>query len=555
MMTGITGRLLTLALIGSVAVSPLLAQQSIDTPNLQLAPNVVQLDGVPMGSLVTMLLRDIVRTPYVISPDVLSDRRPISVRLIMPRAQLRPKVLEFLGASGLFTRSDPAGTVYVSRRSGGMGGGGGYVGGGREVQNPGGGGGRGVASMMEPRQLAPIARERFVRNSDYVPMGSPLERSPSYDAAPQATRSADATGSQQLGSTAQPLDVEQELLAYIPAHRDPAYLASILLVVLPNVTLGARDAQQGDGVAADVLEQEGPDVLVMAGSSADLARARSLIAVLDRARPMVSVKAVVMQVSSVNARGSALSVLASIAGVDVGAGGPASTPAGSQFLRLGSGALQAVLAVVNEDSRVKVVATPNLAALSGGVATINAGAQVPTVGAVTAVEGSAPVQSIVYRDSGITLTVRPVVRGELIQLEVREERSTFIRTTTGVEDSPTLQKSSASATVIVKNGESVLLAGLNEESQDRTKEGLFGGLLGVRTRSDTKSELMVLLTAEIVPTAATPSGTFIDIGGEAGEPSVTLPAPIADEWQAGREPAPLLPDAPEARPLRSTVPA
>jgi type II secretory pathway component GspD/PulD (secretin) len=170
---------------------------------------------------------------------------------------------------------------------------------------------------------------------------------------------------------------------------------------------------------------------------------------------------------------------------------------------------------VREDTRFKIVATPNLSALSGAVATLNSGAQVPTVSSVSIAEGGTPVQSIEYRDSGIILTVRPVVRGELIELEVKEERSSFVRTTTGVSDTPTLQKSAATASVVLKSGESVVLAGLTEESDERRSEGLLGGLLGSKSRNGLQSELLVILTAELVAPADVPGGVWIELGGVA----------------------------------------
>jgi len=310
-----------------------------------------------------------------------------------------------------------------------------------------------------------------------------------------------------------------ELVAYIPAHRDAAYLTQVLKAVLPGLRFGSAGEVHAAPQQGDIQTAITPDVLVIGGTSADLDRARQLVPVLDRPRPMVSVKAVVMQVTDIKARGSALGVLASIAGGRISAGSFGAEAPGAQFLRLGRGALTAVLSAVREDSRVRIVATPNLAALSGAVATINAGSQVPTVGAVVVAEGGAPVQSVVYRDSGITLTVRPVVRGQLVEMDVSEERSTFVRTTTGLEDTPTLQKSAARASVTLKSGESVVLAGLTEESDGTRREGLLGGLLGVRGRDKSSTELVIILTADVVPSPATPPGHFVDLDPKEEKPA------------------------------------
>jgi len=497
--------------------SPVLAQQRVEVPTLpQLAPVVVQLDGVPTGALVTMLLRDIVRVPYVIAPDVLADRRPMSVRLIIPRGRQLADVVSFLRNNGFGVRNE-GGTLYVAK--------GGGVAPGTFVRDPGrrlqpAPPGRGQPG---PRNEAP--RTEYVAPN--VPFGNPLDPTlgrivRSEPAAPRDHRQdvhAEPQASVQ-GSSPATADADTSILGYVPAHRDPAYLATVIGTVLPNVKLGARTEVAGDADRVAISAREGPDVLVIAGSYRDLAKSRQLITLLDRPRPMVAVKAVVLQVSNVKTRGSALSILASFAGGNGGSLG-ADAP-GSQFLRIAVGGVRAIFSAVREDSRFKIVASPNLAALSGAVATINSGSQVPTIGSVTTVDGGAPVQSVVYRDSGITLTVRPVVRGDTVELDVREERSTFVPTTTGVENSPTLQKSSASASVLLKSGESVVLAGLTEKSDERRREGLLGGLLGVRSNGQNESELLVVLTAEIVPSPATAPGTFIDIDGSgAAHPDVS----------------------------------
>jgi hypothetical protein len=439
-----------------------------------------------------MLLRDIMRVPYVIAPDVLADRRPISVRLIMPRNQVPERVVQFLRKNAL-TVELLGGTVYVGRRG---------------------------ANYSAPRSFG----EGVYDGRSSIPSGSPVAIAgyPSArDYQPQNGRAdlRDKTGvsdpaKETLGSPEQFQRVtptDNDFLLYAPAHRDPAYLATVVLALLPQLRAGARDEVKAEAQEQQINAPSSPDLLALSGDAATLARARRLIVALDRPRPMVAVKAVVMSVASVQARGSALSVLANLAGGKLKGGSFGAEPPGSQFLRIGSGALAAMLSVIREDSRFKVVATPNLAALSGAVATINAGSQVPTVGAVTIAEGGVPVRSVVYRDSGITLTVRPIARGELIELDVKQERSTFVRTTTGVEDSPTLQKTSASASVTLKSGESVVLAGLNEQSDENRREGLLGGLLGVRARDKSTSELLVVLQAELVPTPSVAPGRFLDV--------------------------------------------
>lgn len=454
-------------------------------------PLTIQLDGIPTGALVTMLLRDVMGVPYVISPDVLADRRPVSVRLVIPREQVPERVVGYLRRSG-YTVTLDGGTVYVGRR--------------------------GSFAAPNASRLAGAMLEQPAS----VPFGSPVAAGvvghPDVAAAVPVVApppsSVPVSGAVDYPRSAVIASVDHSprgILAFAPAQREPAYLASVIAAILPDLKFGARSEVSPDTDHQLVRSRDGPDLLVMTGSPEDLDKARSLCLALDRPRPLVAVKAVVMQVSDVRARGSALGVLASLGGgkFSVGSFSPDAGP--GQFVRIASGAVQAVLSAVREDTRFKVVAAPNLTALSGEVATINSGAQVPTVGAAVAGDNGPPVQSIVYRDSGITLTVRPIVRGDLIELEVQQERSTFVRTATGVTDTPTLQKVSADAQVVLRSGESLALAGLTETSDTTTRKGIFGGLLGVRQRDQNNSELVVLITAALVPSPVAAAGKFTTI--------------------------------------------
>jgi hypothetical protein len=509
-------RLLAVSSLFLVAAAPpMVVERGIGAPR---GPIVIQMDAVPTGALVTMLMKDVAKVPYVIAPEILQDRSPTSVNLRIPRNDVPNAIALYLRTIGINLKV-AGGTVYVSRS------------------------GRSGGRVSYPSNLFGDA------DPDRVPMGSPVEMGrpdfpraterPSYvvrdpvDGVPRPDVAAPRSGRDRDGGGGSA--PAESLVGYLPAHRDPSYLSSVIAPLLPGITFGARQSVQADTDKGNVSPSNDlNDVLVMAGAAEDIGRAKRLVQLLDRPRPMVAVKAVVMQVNDTRNRGSALSILAKIGGstsVSVGSFAGGAVPSASQFVRVVSGSVTALLSAAREDSRVRVVATPNVVALSGASAVINSGSQVPTLSSVAVADGGVPVQSVSYRDSGITLSIRPVVRGDLVELDVTQERSSFIRTTTGVEDSPTLNKASANASVVLRSGESLVLAGLTEDSTGNTREGLLGGLLGVRTREKSESELLVVLQAEIVPAPVAPAGQFIDLdkGKDVDDVSATDPLAPIDE--------------------------
>jgi hypothetical protein len=422
----------------------------------------VQLDTMPLGSLVTLLMRDVMRVPYVISSDVLKDTRPVSVNLSMPRAQLPQRVVGFLRSMGL-TVMLRDGTVYVMK----------------------GGGQQPSAYAPEPAPGEP---------SPNLPNGSPLQ--PVQTSGPDVSSNNVARSPQQSESPAPVYQEPLEPLVFVviePAHRSVLELAEVLEGVLPDLTIAARAGPERSGTEiVDVLE---PGSIVASGPRDVVDRAVELVRLLDKPRPTVEIRAVVFEVRTNEARSSALSMLAQIGDLDIGVN--AGDAPGESFLRIATGGLQAVLSATRGDGRFRIVAEPSLAALSGTVARINSGSQVPTVGSVSYGEDGIPIQSIVYRDSGISLTVRPVVRGGEIELAVEQERSSFERTTTGVADSPTLNRAVASARVSIRPGETIAIAGLDERSEGSSRTGFLGGLLGTRERSQGQGQLLLLLQADL----------------------------------------------------------
>ncbi|MFT4054255.1 MAG: hypothetical protein QM681_07090, partial [Novosphingobium sp.] len=67
----------------------------------------------------------------------------------------------------------------------------------------------------------------------------------------------------------------------------------------------------------------------------------------------------------------------------------------------------------------------------------------------------------------------------------------------GVNDTPTLNKSSASSTVAIAPGETIAIAGLDERSDNSTRDGFLGGLLGSRQRDIGSSQLLLLVQADL----------------------------------------------------------
>jgi general secretion pathway protein D len=417
----------------------------------------LQLDSMPIAELVTVLYRDVLRVPYVVAPEVSSDRRTVSIRLDAPAARVRPQVIAYLAAMGLQVTS-VAGLDRIAPR--------------------------GALPQGFPAAGGLPALSSYPASYG-IPSGSPLD--PNLAAQPL--------------KPVEPVEVG----VYRPLYRDPAYLSDVLRSVFPELRFGSRQESQKE----DSRVAAGPvsDTLVYAGSAREVAAAAKLIAQIDTATAQLSIKATVYEVSTGHANQSALSVALNLIGGKVLGGLLSGAPALDTFARLRTKNVDAVVSALSTDNRFKVVTSPSVRTRSGAEAVLTSGSQVPVLGAVSYQgDNSTPVQSVEYRDSGVILKVRPTVRRSTIDIDVSQELSNFVRTDTGVNTSPTLIKRALSNQLSLSSGDVVVLGGLTEDRDTAARSGIFKGFLGSRSKETTRTEiLLVLQVVELGGVEATPA--------------------------------------------------
>ena len=193
---------------------------------------------------------------------------------------------------------------------------------------------------------------------------------------------------------------------------------------------------------------------------------------------------------------------------------PADTPAGvagffNWVLVAEGGDIRVALRALQDVTEVNVLSSPNLMVLDNYSARIQIGDQVPILTQQSqAVTGSdAPIVSTVeYRDTGTILNLRPRVNASgLVQIELQQEVSTVALTTTSSIDSPTINQRSVQLTIAVHDNESIVLGGLVEQQQTRSRSGLpwlaqlplIGFLFGTQNDTDSRRELLVILTPTV----------------------------------------------------------
>jgi pilus assembly protein CpaC len=173
------------------------------------------------------------------------------------------------------------------------------------------------------------------------------------------------------------------------------------------------------------------------------------------------------------------------------------------------GGIGAVLQALSTQGLAKILAEPNLLVKSGQEGNFLAGSRIPY--SVLVSSGGASTSSIVFETVGVKLRFKPeVMESGLISLKIDPAEVSSIAGTLAVNGYPIIDTRDVRTTVELRNGESLVLAGLLQEEQIRTmsKIPLLGdipilGALFRSTQNDLKEkELVFFITPKIVqPTA------------------------------------------------------
>ena len=176
--------------------------------------------------------------------------------------------------------------------------------------------------------------------------------------------------------------------------------------------------------------------------------------------------------------------------------------------------LAALINAARTDDEFNIIATPQLMTLDNEEATVVVAENIPfstRVDQGTATNDRA-IQSFEYRDVGVTLKVTPQINEKrFVKLKIFEEVSRVVQESvrTGVDQvvlAPTTRKRTAETNVQVKDGQTVVIAGLVGEDMDSSVSKvpclgdipLLGWLFRSESTTSRRTNLLVFLTPYIV---------------------------------------------------------
>lgn len=281
---------------------------------------------------------------------------------------------------------------------------------------------------------------------------------------------------------------------------------------------------------AQIIPDLGSNSILVFANKRDMAMIKKIIEKLDSVQPQVLIEAIILEVTlndSFNA-GVSYSKSGLTAGDSTGAaivnnGTPWADPsglnnltdiagaAGNGFSYLGSigNSFDVALNMASSDSKVNILSRPRIQTAHAKEASFFVGQTRPIVtGTFNNLSGNS--SQYQQTEIGIELTVYPLINPEgLVVMEILQDVETLgeeVRIDNN--DVPTTVLSSASATVAVRDRETIILGGFIQSTRNKSSSGvpwlrnipILGNLFGSQSKDNTRRELIILIRPTVLET-------------------------------------------------------
>jgi general secretion pathway protein D len=309
----------------------------------------------------------------------------------------------------------------------------------------------------------------------------------------------------------------------------------------------ANRAQAGGGQplgGADISFDPETRNLVVVTDEKTLLEIKKVIAGLDRPSPQVLIKVIFLEatyrkdsdigftggynhdtklqgVSGVVGQGFGNTPIATLAGIAAQA-----APGAGIYSILGND-FQATLRAIATAGKTEVLSRPSILARNNQAATISLGQQVPLITNTRFDNFGNQINTVSYQSVGVNLTVTPFISSDgNVEMTVTPEissladRSQWVAISGGTNavSAPVINSRVATTTVVVPDGQTVVIGGLMENTQTDSESKvpglgdipLLGGLFKRKVKENVKRELMIFLTPTIVKAPAQLAGVTQD---------------------------------------------
>ena len=181
----------------------------------------------------------------------------------------------------------------------------------------------------------------------------------------------------------------------------------------------------------------------------------------------------------------------------------------------GAARVEATLEAIALNNEVRLLARPSLLVSNNQEGEIQIGAEVPIEAGQSISTGGLATTNIQYRPTGIELFITPQINEDgVVTLTIRQVLSSVDSAAAGVNNNPVFNNQEISTTVVVNNGENIVLGGLIQSDNENLNRGVpllnrvpvLGNLFSYQRISSERRELFIVLRPEIVSLSSESGG-------------------------------------------------
>ena len=240
------------------------------------------------------------------------------------------------------------------------------------------------------------------------------------------------------------------------------------------------------------------NTLILRGKEGEIEEAKKLLTEIDKLAPQILIESKVIEVSQSDSKKLGISfgngAFRFITGKD------------SKNTALADD-ISSVLNTLLTEGKANVIANPRIATLDNQEALINIGNRIPYAVPVNG-SGGITQWTVEYIDAGVKLKITPQLgqEGNITTFIQPEVSSISEWRTTAAGDFPVISTRNASATVRIKDGETIVIGGLLSEieRENLTRVPILGYLPGLgllfqnRSTEKEKTEIVFLITPHVI---------------------------------------------------------
>lgn len=315
-------------------------------------------------------------------------------------------------------------------------------------------------------------------------------------------------------------DDDDDGVPAIPNRSSDIANSTLETVNLPDGNTAFVTSSTSTAVSANlsvkIVADEATNSLLIRSTARDYRQLLTTINQLDAVPLQVMINAVIAQITLSDATkfGVDWSRIAADSAVD-----PISTNTSTNFVPQlggllftksfidGASQVDATLEAIAINNDVQLLARPSLTVTNNQEGEIQIGSQVPVEQGQSLGNAGVATTNIQYRDTGIVLSITPQINNDgIVNLIIRQELSSVDGGATGVNNNPVFNNQEINTTVVVRDGENVVLGGLIQTDTENLNTGVpglnrvpvLGRLFSYQQDTVERRELFIVLRPEII---------------------------------------------------------